>query len=253
MKRSGAVDGSLHYVTHGARELRNPGSTLRGAGGEVSLEAAMKTDWDARARADAMHFVASQRLDWDEQAFSESGRGAVAELVEADLERVCAGRDPGAMRALEIGCGIGRMTEHLAGVFGEVYGTDVSGEMIVRGRRRLAQLGNVTLLETSGSDLSPFEDDFFDFAFSFIVFQHVPSKEIVLANLREAHRTLRPGAIIKFQVKGLPPDPAPADTWVGVSFDCDELERTAEEIGFDVLGCEGAGTLYLWSWWRRKP
>src|SRR5688572_12982790 len=110
-----------------------------------------------------MHFIASGRLDWDERSFSESGRQGVQQTVADDLERICGGRDPGEIRALEIGCGIGRMTEHLADIFGEVYGTDVSGEMIARGRRRLADRDNVHLVETSGADLAPFEDDFFDF------------------------------------------------------------------------------------------
>jgi ubiquinone/menaquinone biosynthesis C-methylase UbiE len=154
---------------------------------------------------------------------------------------------------LEIGCGIGRMTEHLADLFGEVHGTDVSGEMIARGKRRLAHRDNVFLQETGGSDLAPFEDAFFDFAFSFIVFQHVPDKQVVLDNFREVHRVLKPGGIFKFQVQGvaLERSEADADTWVGVSFSERELAEAAGAIGFEVRGCEGEGTQYLWSWWRR--
>ena len=44
---------------------------------------------------------------------------------------------------LEIGCGLGRMTRHLAGIFGEVYATDVSAEMIRGACARLGHLGNV--------------------------------------------------------------------------------------------------------------
>jgi SAM-dependent methyltransferase len=243
-------DPLMHYVEFGARERRNPG----GAGPGLRPAEAMKRDWDDRARADAMHFVASERLDWDERSFSESGRRAVEELIEDDLERICAGRDPSRMRILEIGCGVGRMTEHLARIFGEVHGVDVSGEMISGARGRLGGLDTIFLSETDGTGLAGFEDGFFDFAFSFIVFQHVPDKGVVVSNLREVHRTLRPGGTFKFQVQGAPgpaSDDRLADTWVGVSFDADELRSLASEIGFEVIATEGAGTQYLWSWWRR--
>ena len=231
------MDPLMHYVEHGVREGRNPG----GSGRDVPAEVAMKRDWDERARADAMHFVASGRLDWDERSFSEDGRRSVDALISADLERICAGKDPAEMSMLEIGCGLGRMTEHLASVFGEVHGVDVSGEMIAGARERLRGHGNVSLHETNGIDLGGLEDRYFDFAFSFIVFQHVPAKEVVISNLREVHRTLKPGGVFKFQVQGavraLSPDTF-ADTWVGVAFEGDELSSLAAEIGFSEIASE---------------
>jgi len=56
----------------------------------------------------------------------------VERLVRADLPLLTQGVIP-RLRLLEIGCGIGRMTRALAEIFGEVYATDVSGEMIRRG------------------------------------------------------------------------------------------------------------------------
>lgn len=242
------VDPVLHYVEYGASAGRNPGGL---SAPEADAETAMKEDWDRRARADAMHFIASERVDWDERDFSESGRRNVEETVLADLEQIAAGRDPSTMKVLEIGCGIGRMTEHLAEVFGEVDGVDVSGEMVERGRRRLAGRRDIELHETSGADLAPFEDERFDFAYSFIVFQHVPDKEVVISNLREVHRTLKPGGTFKFQVTGAPLGDRAPDTWVGVSFDVEELDRIAREIGFEPNSSSGAGTQYLWSLWAR--
>ena len=37
------------------------------------------------------------------------------------------------LRVLEIGCGIGRMTKHLAEAFGEIHATDVSAQRSRRG------------------------------------------------------------------------------------------------------------------------
>jgi SAM-dependent methyltransferase len=244
---SAGIDPVLHYVEFGARQLRSPGAGATAVLGEN----AMKRDWDARARADAMHFVLSDRHDWDEQAFADSGRGSVDAAITADLEWICRGRDPAEMRMLEIGCGVGRMTGPLAELFGEVHGVDVSGEMVSRGRDRLSGRENVFLHETNGWDLENFEDEFFDFAFSFIVFQHVPEKGIVASNLREVHRTLKPGGAFKFQVKDTDLERQP-DTWVGISFDGEELRRLASEIGFTVERSEGEGTQYLWQSWLRN-
>jgi ubiquinone/menaquinone biosynthesis C-methylase UbiE len=210
----------------------------------------MKRDWNARARENAMHYVASGRDDWTLAEFLESGRESVEAEVVRDLELIAPGRDPKELRVLEIGCGLGRMTKHLADIFGEVHGIDVSGEMIARAREVLAGTSNVFVYETSGEDLRLFPDRFFDFVFSFIVLQHVPLKEVVVAYLREAYRTLRPGSVFKFQVMGVVVE-GERDTWVGVGFTEDELRVLAGEIGFDVVRSEGAGTQYFWNWWRR--
>jgi len=212
----------------------------------------MKRDWDARARENAMHYVRSERDHWRLDEFFDSGRESVEATVAPDLELICGGRDPKTFRVLEIGCGIGRMTRHLASLFGEIHGVDVSGEMIARGRELLADVPNAYLYETNGEDLSVFEDAFFDFAYSFIVLQHIPWRDVVVGYLREVCRTLRPGSVTKFQVQGIQ-IAGERDTWVGVGFSQDEMSALADEIGFDVLGTEGAGTQYFWSLWRRRP
>jgi len=69
--------------------------------------------------------------------------------------------------------------------------------------------------------------------------------------LREAHRTLRPGGVFKFQVQGVVL-PGERDTWVGVGFTPDEMTEHARAIGFDVVRSEGAGTQYFWQLWRKQ-
>src|SRR5262245_10160578 len=89
---------------------------------------AMKRDWDERALKDAKWFINSLRIGQSEEEFDQSGVVEIERLVLADLPLLAQGRDPGSLRVLEIGCGAGRMTKHLAAVFGEVAGVDVSGE-----------------------------------------------------------------------------------------------------------------------------
>jgi ubiquinone/menaquinone biosynthesis C-methylase UbiE len=213
----------------------------------------MKSAWNERARENAMHYIASGKEQWEEDEFSASGLTNVRQYVMDDADLICGGRDPKSMRALEIGCGIGRMSEHLAGFFGSVTGVDVAGEMIRGARARLGHLPNATFVETDGASL-PFDDASFDFVFSFIVFQHVPTKEAVIGTVRDAYRVLAPGGLFKFQVQGSQ-NPhyvaAPKDTWHGVTFSEAEMAALAAELGFQPLKSEGADSQYYWHWWRK--
>lgn len=210
----------------------------------------MKSDWNERARENAMYYVVSAHKDWDEDEFFASGGINVRDQILADLDEICRGRDPNQMTMLEIGCGVGRMTMHLAKIFGRVEAVDVSGEMIARARENVADLDNVGLSETSGADLSPFPDDHFDFCFSFIVFQHIPERDAVIGYLKEAHRTLKRDCLFKFQVQGGYLEQT--DTWLGVGFSEQEMTELADEIGFEVIQMSGQGTQYFWNWWLRK-
>ena len=96
----------------------------------------MRAEWDQRAREDAYRFVANDLSSYSEEEFDRSGRLSTEHAVVDDLERIAGGRDPKAMTVLEIGCGAGRMTRHLARIFGHVHAVDVSGEMIAQARAR---------------------------------------------------------------------------------------------------------------------
>src|SRR5580704_17461339 len=113
----------------------------------------MRLDWDKRARRNARRFIATGNSRWNSQDFYESGRLSVFHEILTDLGNVCQEREPKQMKVLEIGCGTGRMTRALAEVFGEVYGVDISGEMIARGKKDLADLPNVHLYQNNGADL----------------------------------------------------------------------------------------------------
>jgi SAM-dependent methyltransferase len=219
------------------------------------LKGQMKRDWNERAREDAKWFINSIRRGQTEEEFDNNGRVEVGLLVKADLPILVWGRDPGSLRALEIGCGVGRMTKHLAGIFGEVHGTDVSSEMILQGRERLRSYHNIHLHETNGSDFAEFPDEHFDFIFSSYVFQHVPSKEIILSNIREAYRLLKPDSIFKFIVSSVVNQELmqiPKDTWLGATLSEQEICQIAQGLGARLTGLTGVGTQYCWIL-LRKP
>jgi cyclopropane fatty-acyl-phospholipid synthase-like methyltransferase len=154
------------------------------------------------------------------------------------------------MRVLEIGCGAGRLTLPLAELFGEVHAVDVSGEMVARARQSLAAYPNAHIYQNNGCDLSVVPPLKFDFAFSMIVFQHIPSYEIIENYICEVHRLLRPGALFKFQVQGYTEmEPAkPDDTWQGVAFSEQQARDLARRCGFEMRYTHGASEQYFWLW-----
>lgn len=213
----------------------------------------MQRDWDQRARENARYYVNTARADWDDEEFFRSGERTVAEEILTDMINICQGREPSQMKVLEIGCGAGRITRALSRLFGEVHAVDISGEMLRQARLALADRTNVHLYQNNGRDLSVLGDIQLDFAFSSIVFQHIPSREIIENYVREVHRLLRPGALFKFQVQGdtsIAGDPD--DTWLGVPFSDEESVRMAERCGFEPRYRHGAGGQYFWLWYFKR-
>jgi SAM-dependent methyltransferase len=213
----------------------------------------MRRDWDQRARENARHYVESSRHEWTDEEFFRSGELTVAEEIETDMVNVCQGKDPGLMRVLEIGCGTGRVTRALAKLFGEVHAVDVSGEMVRLARAALASCANVFLYQNNGKDLAVVPDLEFDFAFSTIVFQHIPSRAVIESYVAEVHRLLRHGALFKFQVQGdssvaLDPD----DTWVGAPFSTTQAAAMADRCGFELRYQHGAGEQYFTLWFFKR-
>jgi SAM-dependent methyltransferase len=217
----------------------------------------MREEWDRRALENARHYVATGQLDWNDEDYFASGRENVSREILTDMGNICQGKDPKEMTVLEIGCGSGRITRALSEVFGQVYAVDISGEMIRQARQSLHDRPNAHVFQNSGADLSVLGDIRVDFAFSFIVFQHIPSRDVIRSYVREVHRLLRPGGLFKFQVQGgSGMDAAPGDTWLGTPFSDADAIAMAEESGFEPRYRIGADTQYFWlwyfkrSWWR---
>jgi SAM-dependent methyltransferase len=208
----------------------------------------MRKDWDQRARENARYYVASSQSHWDENEFYASGEETVRHYIRNDLGNICQGKRPEDMRVLEIGCGTGRVTCALARFFGEVHAVDISGEMVARARAATAPFSNVRVYQNNGRDLDVLPPVPFDFAYSQIVFQHIPSREIIQNYVSATARCLRPGALFKFQLQGgeIPDDVL--DTWLGVGYSEEQARQLAQESGFDLRAAHGAGTQDFWLW-----
>jgi ubiquinone/menaquinone biosynthesis C-methylase UbiE len=214
----------------------------------------MKQDWNARARSNAKWYINTVRWRQGDSEFDETGKAETESLIGSQLALLTGGRDPKGLRMLEIGCGIGRMTRHLAEVFGEVHATDVSGEMIDRARARLGGWANITFRETSGLDFSEYPDGTFDVILCAYVYQHVPSATVIMGNAADAYRVLRPGGVFKFQANGVTNAEfgrLPKDTWTGEAFTAAQVRDLARKLGAQMLGSQGIGRQHCWHLWRK--
>ena len=217
-----------------------------------SLRSRMRADWNRRAHENAFHYVSTGKRDWTAEEFFESGRQTVREHVLNDLGNICRGKAPGQMRVLEIGCGVGRVTRALAEVFGDVHGVDVSDEMVRLARAYLHSIPNAKVYRNSGSDLKVLGDLAFDFAFSNLVFQHIPSRGVIENYVREVGARLSQGALFKFQVIGRPGRWWHRDTWFGAPFTERDAAAMAERCGFEARHMHGAGTQDFWLWFFKQ-
>ncbi len=212
----------------------------------------MRQDWDKRARENARYYVATGKEQWSDDEYFRSGEINVEHEILTDMGNVCQGMDPKQMRVLEIGCGTGRITRALARQFGEVYGVDISGEMIRQAQAALRDFPGAHVFQNNGRDLDVVREALggkpVDFAFSYIVFQHIPSRDVIENYVREVGELLRPGGLFKFQVQGHPEDASRLDSWHGVSFTEAEARSMADRCGFEMRYNHGAGNQYYWLW-----
>jgi hypothetical protein len=207
----------------------------------------MREEWDRRAREDAEAYIYTRSGPNDVSDFTRSGEANYNQLVRPYLPVLLPGKNVRECRIVEIGCGIGRMTEWFAREFGFVEATDVSPSMIEGARNRLRHLPNIVFHQTNGSDLTGISTGSVDLVFSYIVFQHIPARDVIESYVREAARVLKPGGAFKFQLNGVqtPGDrKRHRDTWMGESFSQPQAESMLSAAGFSVLSQEGVGTQY---------
>jgi ubiquinone/menaquinone biosynthesis C-methylase UbiE len=217
---------------------------------DPEVQERMRVEWNERAREDAHYFVAFGRRDQDDEEFFSTASDLIREL-ESELKRLPDTVPVPQRRGLEIGCGPGRLLRPMSRHFGEIHGIDVSDEMIARAREKLRGITHAHPHHASGSDLSLFPDNHFDFVYSYAVFQHIPSSEVVFSYLRETVRVLKPGGIARLHINGLPKTAKACTTWEGVRISAAEVHAFAREHGVRLLSLTGVETQYMWTTWQK--
>jgi ubiquinone/menaquinone biosynthesis C-methylase UbiE len=156
-------------------------------------------DWNELAQLDphwAILTSPGKRFGgWDSDEFFATGT-AEADAFMRRVDELGAPRARG--RALDFGCGLGRMTRALAAHFDECVGVDISDEMIRGAQEANADVDGVSFVVNRASDLRQFPDASFDLVYSVIVLQHVPDRAAIESYVREFCRVLRPGGLAVF-------------------------------------------------------
>ena len=219
---------------------------------EDEVRARMRTDWNARAREDAGYYVAFGQRGQDDAGFFATATEVINGL-EWELRRVPA-MERARWRALEIGCGPGRLMRPMSRHFSEIHGVDVSDAMIALAAEKLRDIPNAQVHATNGASLERYAAGCFDFVYSYAVFQHIPSREVVYSYLNEIHRVLKTGGLARLQFNGLPRAAESAyDTWSGVRLSSSDILEFTASHDFQVLALEGVATQYMWTTWRKQP
>lgn len=151
----------------------------------------MKERWNERAARDPFFFVETTFSTGDVGEFFQLGEDRTQLLVDPVLRALDI--EPGGLDALELGCGLGRFSRALARRFRTVLGLDVSDEMVQKARELNPEAEYPGLTFAAGDGLTlPAATSSTDFVFSYEVFQHMPTEDVIAANLKEVERVLRP-------------------------------------------------------------
>jgi SAM-dependent methyltransferase len=159
----------------------------------------VQQNWETFARTDPLWSILSEDSArgnrWDVDAFFATGRAEIDALL-ADLDRRAVTLPR--RRAVDFGCGVGRLSQALARHFDEVVGVDISPTMI-----ELAcgydTSGRCRFLVNASTALTGVPPATVDLVYTNIVLQHneVPAIE---AYLRSLARLVAPGGVFAFQL-----------------------------------------------------
>lgn len=132
---------------------------------------------------------------WKKDEFFRTGEEDVKSIIEY-AESL--GLEIPTGRALDFGCGVGRLTVALADFFDEVYGLDISPVMLELARS-YNNKDNCKYFLNEKDNLRQFESESFNFVISMLTLQHI--EPLHAKNyIKEFLRLLSPNGIMVFQI-----------------------------------------------------
>ncbi len=164
-----------------------------------------RDDWERLAKEDPLWAILACKSKrggkWDIKEFFETGRRRIAGVMNyLDSLDIEVSRD----KALDFGCGIGRLTQALADYFNVVYGVDIAYSMI-RLAKKYNKYGNKCRYYLNDkNNLHMFKNNFFNFIYSDLTLQHIPPVHS-MNYIKEFMRTLDFNGVLVFQLFDAPP------------------------------------------------
>ena len=114
-----------------------------------------------------------EHVQWNEEEFLATGRTDATRFI-ADLDRIMP--NVARQRALDFGCGVGRVTRALSEHFESAVGVDVAETMIARARTLNHDRPQCRFVWNRASHLRQFAEGSFDVVYSRLVLQHIPPR-----------------------------------------------------------------------------
>jgi SAM-dependent methyltransferase len=133
---------------------------------------------------------------WDVEEFFRTGIDEAASILSQ--VQAC-WRLPEKRRALDFGCGAGRITQALGAHFEEIQGVDIAPSMIALAERHNRLGDRCHYVLNTGPDLRIFPDQHFDLISTVLTLQHMPP-HLARGYVKEFLRVLRPQGALLFQL-----------------------------------------------------
>jgi SAM-dependent methyltransferase len=166
-----------------------------------------RQDWERLAEVDPLWAVLTapgrKGGRWDVDEFFATGETEIGHVISI-AEGL--GRPERRERALDFGCGVGRLTRALGQRFAKAVGVDISAGMVDQARRLNDAFPACEFL-VNASDLGQLESDSFDFVYSSIALQHVPTVREIDRYVTEFLRVAHPGGLVVFGIPSRIPFP----------------------------------------------
>lgn len=159
----------------------------------------LQSNWDEFGQIDplwAILFLNKEGNKWELDEFFKTGQENVDSVMEY-LEKLHVSVSKG--RALDFGCGVGRLTQALARYFSLVEGVDIAPSMIELANKFNRYGGRCEYYVNYAADLSMFDDEIFDFVYSNLVLQHL-KPELSKNYIKEFLRVLAPKGVLVFDL-----------------------------------------------------
>lgn len=172
----------------------------------MSIKSLKKT-WDFLGKTDPLWAILTapdkKGNKWELEEFFRTGGVEVRGVLEyiASL-----GFNLPRGKALDFGCGVGRLTQALAPHFDEVDGVDISPSMIALAEKYNRHAGRCKYYLNDRDSLALFQDHEFAFIYSNITLQHMEPR-YSKKYLKECLRVLAPGGLLVFQLPSHPREP----------------------------------------------
>lgn len=163
-------------------------------------------DWDELGKLDPFWAVLSepdrQFGRWDHEEFFRSGEELVKRVVQTAARHSLPTEYN---RALDFGCGVGRLTRALTSHFDNCCGVDISEAMIRQARRLNSSVQNCFFMVNNQPHLGIFSSEHFDCVLSILVLQHLPHRRWIRSAISEFIRVLKRGGLLVFQLPSFIP------------------------------------------------